>query len=324
MTSKGQAATEAARWIARRQSGELTREGRREFFEWLGASDENRAAYAQFESTLESFDEAGEELLADELERELTEEFNRGEEIRRRPRRAPVHRLAIAASVGMLIAGAAIIAPIYPAGEGQAYATAVGEQINVALEDGSIATLNTNSKIDVRYSSGKRKVEFRQGEALFEVARDAQRPFVVKTPLATIKVTGTTFDVRSTPHETMILVVSGSVSVTPKGEEAAILSGGEQLRVDISGAGKIARIDPARALSWRTGKAQYQDQPLGNVLNDLNRYFKTPIALSDASLAGMPVTGEFDLKDQETAVAALAAAFDLRVRRDADRIVLFH
>ncbi|MEX0644535.1 MAG: FecR domain-containing protein [Parvularculaceae bacterium] len=273
---------------------------------------------------MSAFDEASEEFVAEELERELIEEFKREEEAaRRKPRLAYAFRPAIAASIAVLAAGAAFLAVNYQAEDGKAYATAIGEQINVALDDGSTATLNTNSKLKVDYSADKRVVKVKLGEALFEVARDLERPFIVRTPLATIKVTGTTFDVRTSPDETMVLVVTGSVSVAPKGQRARMLEAGQLIHIDKSGAGDIIPIDAARVLSWRAGKARYQDKPLGQVVSDLNRYFATPIALADARFAGMPVTGEFDLRDQNTAVAALAAAFDLQVRRDPERIVLF-
>ncbi len=323
MTSKKDLETEAARWIARRQSGEMTRDRRREFFKWLGQSDEHRSVFAQFESRLAAFDEAGEELVAEELERELIEEFKGEEETNsRKPRARYAFRPAIAASIAVFAAAAAFLAVNYRADDRKAYATAIGEQINVALDDGSTATLNTNSKLEVDYSADKRFVKVKLGEALFEVARDLERPFIVRTPLATIKVTGTTFDVRTSPIETTVLVVSGSVSVSPKGEKARTLEAGQQLRIDESGAGAVEAVDAVRVISWRAGKARYQDKPLGKVVSDLNRYFTTPIALADARLADMPVTGEFDLRDQNTAVAALAAAFDLQVRREPDRIVL--
>lgn len=313
----------AARWIARRQSGEMTAELWREYKAWLAVED-NRRAIAEYEGVLASLDVAGSAELANEFEAELHDEFARQIAVRDGDRRKSVlGPRALAASIAIAIAvGVSVFLAIPSWQPPMVYASRVGEQVNVALDDGSTATLNTNSTVAVKFSANKRGVEVREGEALFNVARDASRPFIVAMPLGEIRVTGTVFNVRALPGETAVHVVSGLVQVTPNGGEPIRLGAGESVHLDPSGKVVTERFDPASALAWRSGKARYADAALGDVIDDLNRYFSMPIVLADASLASLPVTGEFDVTDQHTAVAAITAAFDLSSRTSGSQIIL--
>ena len=84
----------------------------------------------------------------------------------------------------------------------------------------------------------------------------------------------------------------------------------------------LERYDPALVLAWRGGKARFREEPLEEVLISLNRYFKTPIELGDDGLANLPVTGEFDIRDRDTAVKALTLAFNLESRTEPSRVIL--
>jgi transmembrane sensor len=310
----------AARWIALRQSGAMTAELEREYQSWLAADEKNRAEMAAYEASLRSVDLGGADLLAEEFERQLHEAHD--QEHQRGARRG-MRWQAIAASIAVLIvAGAGLYLAEPLTKQPVSYASGVGQQLNVALADGSTATLNTNSALAVDFSRERRGVKIAQGEALFDVTKDASRPFVVQTPVATIEVIGTVFSVRALPQETSISVVSGRVNVNSKGGSEIVLTAGQKFEIDAGGGERTISFDPQRELAWRAGRARYQDELLEDVVADLNRYFPKPIALGDSSLQNAPVTGEFDVTDQETAVAALAAAFDLRPSEDAQRILL--
>lgn len=322
MTTGNDPEDEAARWIARRQSGEMTDKMQREYAAWL-AHEENRNAIADHERLLAAFDAAEDLDLAAEFEAQLHEAYENRAAQSPAVRRPAARGYAIAASIAFALAlgvSTYLAAPSFR--KPVVYASHVGEQLSVTLRDGSTATLNTNSAVEVRFSATKRKVEVTKGEALFDVARDADRPFVVAMPLGEVQVTGTVFNVRALPDETSVFVISGLVQVTPEAGDAVRLGAGEKVRIDPRGRAEVATFNPERALAWREGKARYADAPLGDVLDDLNRYFAKPIRLGDASLASLPVTGEFDVSDQDTAVAAIAAAFGLALQKGDSKIVL--
>src|SRR3546814_615721 len=110
------------------------------------------------------------------------------------------------------------VAPVYLFDELRGidhYRTAVGERLNVVLGDGSLVTLNTGTKLRVAFTSGERKVVLTRGQALFEVAKDAARPFVVEARGRRFVAVGTTFDVRVDSRRVQITMIEGTVKVEP-------------------------------------------------------------------------------------------------------------
>ncbi len=204
-----------------------------------------------------------------------------------------------------------------------AYETSIGDAKKVTLADGSLIELNTSSRVEVDYSRSMRTVELSGGEAYFNVEKDATRPFVVKTSLAAISVTGTSFNVSTIDDRSVVHVLTGVVDVRPKRGPPSTLLAGDAIAIEQNGAsGPVLRYDPSLVFGWRTGKARFRDAPLGDVLQSLNRYFPTPITLADQSLATLPVTGEFDIRDRDTAVAALKLVFNLESADEPARTIL--
>ena len=307
---------EALAWMARRSSGTMTQEDVRAFEAWR-RKPENAAAFERLEGVDARLGAIEDMILAKSFEDELHERADNLEP-------ASLPRRAIAAGIAVsLLAGAAIFA--IPRGEDDPvrYATSRGELKAVALADGSKAELNTETRLSVSYSGKERAVALAGGEALFSVERNARRPFVVSTAHSRVVVTGTVFNVATDALKTEVSVVSGAVDVTVAGGAQVTVLAGKQLVIDAETmAGVVQLFDPNLSLAWRLGKARFDATPLGDVLADLNRYFKKPITLAEPELATLPVTGEFDLKDQQTAVNALVVAFGLEQTAQPARIVL--
>lgn len=307
---------EAAYWQARMMSGKMRDEELEAFKSWLAASPRNREAYAGLQEALALVDEAGDALLAEEFEAEL-------EDRAQVQSNGFVRYGAVAASLALMLAAAFAIRHSVSVGEEMLYATAVGELDRVALEDGSVVELNTHSAIEVAFSRNRRDINLRDGQALFTVERDRNRPFVVATANAEIVVTGTVFDVEAYDGEAIVSVISGVVDVRPNAGPAVTLLAGDRVVVDVAGvASPVDRFDANQSLSWRNGKLRYREAPLGEVVEDLNRYFAKPIMLDDPALAGLPVSGEFDTHDQGAALSGLSLIFSLASHEEADRFVL--
>ena len=312
------AADEALRWMARKMSGSMTGDERTAFEAWLSRSAENRRALADIDRSVRRVDPLGDDLLAEEFERQLSDAAP-APLSRRLPRRAMA--AAVAAAVF------AVVATLFLRGGGPImtahYRTAVGEMRHVVLEDGSEIDLNTASDLIVTYNRASRSVALASGEAFFTVEKDRARPFVVKTPLAEIVVTGTAFSVSNLDGNSSVHVLTGVVDVEPLEGRQSTLLAGDMIDIARTGdASAVSRYDASLIFAWRNGKARFEDAPLATVVASLNRYFDTPITLGDESLADLPVTGEFDIRDRATAVNALALIFDLDAREEPARVVL--
>lgn len=300
---------EAAQWAARRLSGRMSPQDEAAFLKWRAQATENARAMRDYDEALALCEPLGGDLLEDEFASQLEEEAAAA----RRDWRAPT---AIAAGLVLALAiGGALFMTTPGEPAAAVYVTATGEQRQIDLEDGSRAALNTQSSMRISYTPEQRMVALEQGEAFFEVEPDTDRPFTVRTSHAAVEVTGTAFNIRVEPDNATVSVLSGSVAVAASGKsDAHVLRQGQALTIDAAGAGAISTFDARALLAWRQGRAIYAGEALSEVIVDLNRYFDTPIILADAELSEAPVTGEFDLSDQNTAAAALAAAFGLKAR----------
>ncbi|MEQ8934349.1 MAG: FecR domain-containing protein [Amphiplicatus sp.] len=307
----------AAYWRAREMSGEMSQDERAQLELWLAHSEDHKRAWVELGNALNSIEAGAEDLLADEFEHQLNDAA-----ATRKP--STGMRFAFAACAATVVGGIAISLMIGLRGpEPQIYKTAIGESAEIALADGSMVELNTATTLNVAFSDGRRSVRLEGGEAVFNVARDQTRPFVIETPQAQITVTGTLFDVEALRNRSAVYVLSGAVEVAPRAGERVTLLAGDSVVIDVDGvAGHVAAFDPNYMLAWRTGKVRFREEPLERVVAELNRYFKTSIAIVDPSLNNLPVTGDFDIQDQATVVEALARAFALNVRQEPDRIAL--
>lgn len=111
--------------------------------------------------------------------------------------------------------------------------TGVGERRQIALEDGSQLQLNSNSAVDVKFDGHQRVIELLQGELWVDVAKDAQRPFVVRTDQGTATALGTRYLVKRAPDgTTVVTVIESTVAVKGKAEEGVKVSAGQRSVLD--------------------------------------------------------------------------------------------
>ncbi len=314
---------QAAYWLSRRMSGAMTDGESAAFAAWLGSSPANRAAFSELEAVLTALEPAGDELLAAEFERQLEDAAGATQDEARRS----FTRIAAGIAAALVISTAAFVGIRYEDGRQPLtvaeFETAKGEQRTVAFADGSEAELNTDTRLVVEFSKTSRAVELVEGEAFFSVEKDKARPFTVKVGGASVKVTGTSFNVAHFDDKTMVQVLTGVVEVTPVSGSASTLLTGDMIEIGADGNTRaITRYDPNIFLSWRTGKVRFRERPLSEVIASLNRYYDRPIALDAPAFSARPVTGDFDVSDDEGAVRALALIFDLEVREEPSRVVL--
>ena len=212
----------------------------------------------------------------------------------------------------------------------QEFRTALGEQRSVLLADGSRATLNTASTIEVILQKGRREVRLVQGEALFEVAHDSARPFVVRAGNALLKDVGTQFNVDMRSNGTTVTVVEGQVAVDSAATsesasaqagsrsdtvEALILSANDRVVVTPAGVGAPQRgVNVAASVAWTQRQLMFEHRPLSEVAEEFNRYNKDRIDIDSAELKRQEVTGVFDAKDPASFVAFLSSVPGVEIR----------
>jgi transmembrane sensor len=205
----------------------------------------------------------------------------------------------------------------------QQFQTKFGEQRSFLLDDGSRVTLNTASKIEVRLGKDRRHVHLAEGEALFEVAHDAARPFDVQTGHAVLRAVGTQFDVDRRPGRTIVTVVEGRVamvSVAGRANEGATpptLSAADRVVITDKGAQEPRHgVNVSAAISWTQRQLVFEHRALGEVAEEFNRYNRGRIEIRSAELQAQEVTGVFQANDADSFVSFLSSIPGVRIEDD--------
>lgn len=186
------------------------------------------------------------------------------------------------------------------------YETAATQQRVINLADGSIVELGAGSAVSVSYSSDERNITLDRGEAVFTVAKNPKRPFVVRAGQGSVTAIGTVFNVRKSDANVQVRVLEGTVAVRPVDETrqsgrvrsgaavqpVALLTAGSQ--TEYSPGGVLAPVELAdvyEGLAWRVGVLTMVDWPIADVITELNRYVSNEITIGDEAVGTMRFTG---------------------------------
>jgi len=240
----------------------------------------------------------------------------------------PACALAVTGVLGYMLW--AVVLPRLAPAPATMLATDFGETRTVTLEDGSRIVLVGRSRLRVHFTTGGRDIELDAGQAHFDVAHDAQRPFRVRTASAEVVAVGTRFDVAALPTRTTVTLIEGRVTVrtVPTGPDTAsrveTLMPGQQLGV--GNEGQLMDKHPVKIESvtaWQHGQVILDDVPLVDALAILNRYSHTQIVIRSAHLQSKRISGRFRSGDVDTETLTLRRYFGLKENsRSGDLIVL--
>jgi transmembrane sensor len=212
----------------------------------------------------------------------------------------------LAASVAALSLGVQLLRPRGP--EPLAvHQAAAGETITVNLRDGSFARLAGGSRLE-EWEEEARRVVSLEGQGFFAVARDATRPFVVRTPQGQVRVLGTRFELRSEPGSLRTVVVEGRVEVS--NPEGTVEVGAGEMALARSGAPPAATIpeDIHAILDWPAGTLVFQGTPLKAVAEEVTRFFGRPLLVTGAAMEGRRITAWFQDESFDEVAVALCQA----------------
>jgi transmembrane sensor len=234
-------------------------------------------------------------------------------------RRFPLRAL-LAASIAVACVGAVLFAWLNRA---PIYSTGIGEQRSLTLADGSTVTLDTRTRIKVRFSGGERDIDLLEGRALFRVAKNDRQPFVVQNDQAAVRAVGTEFDVYRRAAGVTVTVLEGRVAVTSRQRraDAVVVPAGEQVAVlGSAGVSSPAVADVAAATAWTQRRLIFESAPLSAVVEEFNRYNTRRLVVGDPRLSGLHVSGVFSSTDPALLVQFLQMQAEISVRERDDEI----
>ena len=344
----------AARWAVRADAGALGPDEERELETWLAADSRHRGAYVRARAQWVDLDRlaalqgsASSAAESSRVAQPVAEEpapepaaARAGVGARPEARRAtlPRRQLLVAGIAAMGVLGGGLSWLILREAQ-ERYTSGIGEVRRIAIEDGSTLLLNTASEVTVRLTTQQRDIRLVRGEALFEVAHDNSRPFIVQARDTAVRAVGTAFAVRLDAAQVDVTVTEGVVEVGDSktlsglGPTTAPASRPDVKRVAAHEHAVIARsrapdvepIAPAKAdrqLAWREGMVSFDGESLQTAVAEINRHNRRQIVIDDPTLAAMPIVGVFRAIDLEGFSAAAAAALKARAIPDGDVIRL--
>ena len=328
-------AAEAALWVARLHGPDRNPAMEREFQSWQAQSPAHREAFGR---CTDVWMEVPRVKVADAYAAVAAERQKEGRHVSR----GSTWRWAGAGGGAVVLAACVLLFQDWS--RQGSYTTAVGEQRSVVLDDGTRMLLNTNTQVRVSMRPDQRTVDVGGGEALFEVAKDASRPFVVRVAGSEVVAVGTAFAVRfigssKEANELAVTLIEGKVTVQPAKERRAdglapakllTLQPGDRLQIDHGASGShgpvvssVDRPNVEQVIAWKRSEAVFQDAPLADAVSEMNRYSRTPVVLlGSLPAAGLRVSGVFRTGDTAKFARAVAALHGLAVRENGGRFEL--
>jgi transmembrane sensor len=323
---------EAAEWTWRLDGDKVSPADRETFEVWLRQDARHRRAFEEFSKVWRALDGLGEAKRGEKLATFA--------DAARRPSAHLRPRWWLGAAAAVLLGVFGAVLWMREGSEIQTFSTAVGQQRDVTLTDGSIVSLNTNSIVETDLSRRIRQIHLRKGEAHFQVAHDRTRPFLVHAGDAEVRAVGTQFEVRLLADQHVNIVVNeGRVEVqaTPIGagpeagqassqRPAAALravSAGERLST-ASADYAVKAVTPAQLsseMAWREGAIIFDGEPLSEAIAEIGRYTDARIVVSDSDTAALRVGGRFRTDNVQDFFRGLESALPVSIRRSPDGVI---
>jgi transmembrane sensor len=338
---RAQIREEAAEWLVTFSEGTAEPSAREEFNAWLRVSPEHVRAYLRVSAFWEAADRIGLGTNGDidELVRRAQQENNI---VPLQPPATPtasaptvlrrtVPLLAVAASMAILS-----VALTWWYLADPTYATATGEQRTVTLTDGSTVELNARSRLRLHFSKRERAIDLLEGQAIFRVAHDATRPFIVRSDRTSVKAVGTQFDVDRKQSGVVVTVIEGKVAVAQNAELLALdepakdhndsisvlLAEGQQLVAQTDRHVIVRPIDPAKVTAWQEGLLVFDSAPLSEVAEEFNRHNLKSLVIDDPQVRALRISGVFPATGSDRIMEFLRERFGITAHETKDSIVI--
>ena len=331
---------QASEWLLRMDNPARTEEDVNEWLRWCDEESENLVAFEAFQTDWRDLDalkvdaDANESALApsgvnDDLILSKSQKKALLEQETHRLSSSRVRRRKLAVAVAACVALVALAAILLLNARGPSIPRqqVAATQTNRAatLPDGSRIILSAQTSINVDFNGSKRNLELSSGEAYFKVKHDRQHPFIVHAGDISVTAVGTAFDVRRGPDGVTVTVEEGTVEIAgnvfaKKGLPTTWRAeAGYQLTYSSQGrTAMITSVDTSSALKWRGGELAYVWEPLGAVIEDLNRYSEHKVIIKDQAIAELRYTGTVFTASLADWVKAVEQVYPVRADRSAN------
>ncbi|MDB6095328.1 MAG: anti-FecI sigma factor, FecR [Verrucomicrobia bacterium] len=324
---------QAARWVARRDAG-LTAAQKREFERWH-AEPAHAAAFAEHATLFGALAEPRRQGAAEDFKRELARLSKR--RTRRRIGQGSAAAFLVIAGFFAWSSSRTLTPP-------ELSRAVVVAPMKQTLPDGSVIEAPAEARFAFDYTEKSRRVHLFKGQALFTVAKNKERPFIVDAGGVEFRAVGTAFSVQLGSAQAALLVTEGRVAVDQPGTIAAkplqessplatvhtiaFVGAGEEMRVDLMPSAPVAPVLPIASaqmteqLAWRNPQVEFSGAPLSEVVTLVNRYSDEKFVLADPALAAVALSGRFRADDPTAIAEALQTAFGIDVRREGKTLYL--
>ncbi len=306
----------AALWVARQDRGSLSQEEQAALEQWAAADPRRAGAYARALAISLHLDRAS--ALGDDFA-PLPDAPDQ-----------PTRRRVMAVAAGAAIACGTGLG-LWAFNRGQqaaasaAIGTAKGAVREVGLAEGSRITLNTMTRLVPTLTDSMRSIDLVEGEALFDVTKDPQRPFIVHAGDFAVRAVGTSFSVHRTGPDAIRVVVSEGVVEVSRGKAVlGLIHAGIAFVVDAATPviEKLSTAQLASAMAWRSGRIDLEGMTLAQAAQEFSRYSDLKITLEDPSTADLHIAGVYATNDPAGFAENVALSLGLRSRRKGDELII--
>jgi len=304
---------EANLWMMKENEG-LTKEEKIEFSQWL----QNKNHQKKYDENKNMIDECLN--LDDNFIQELEEEFLEQPSINNIFYKSKY----IAASLiitSIMIFGVFEIKNYFTPSFSHNYITANEKRLNISLPDKTILDLDVKSKIEIEYFRSKRIVDLEEGKALFRVAKNKKRPFIIKSGRTIIEVLGTTFEVVNLDDTTTVNVTEGTVRVdyvydVQNEKIKTIIQLEKSETLSLNDKGKIlnyGKVDVQKIASWKNDLLEFDKTTLKDAIKLFQRYTVTQVKFQNYELSQLTISGKFSMKQFESFLESIALIYPIKV-----------
>lgn len=310
-------------WFTRLQSGEADADDYKCFACWQDEDPANRQAFDEIGEIWRQLDELKDELYTGQQQSPqsgVMPDIIGSGAWHGRLKSAPWGRLL--GIMFLCISVGALWQPQLVQQLASDYRVGTGEQKQITLADGSQVLLDAQTSLSVDYSDRIRQLTLHYGRAYFTVAKDAQRPFVVKSGTTQVRALGTEFEVNVDDDDVAVTVFESAVQVSHDQHREKLIAGEGLYYSPQDGITPPYTVNLQQAAAWQRGRLVFSARPLEQVVAEINRYRHGRVVIMDESLLGLPVSGVIDLGKPDSALQAIVEALPVKQHRFTPYLIL--
>ena len=200
---------------------------------------------------------------------------------------------------------------------------------NIKLPDGSLLALDIDTKLEVTFYKNKRDVVLQKGKVLFSVAKDKNRPFIIKTENSQIEVLGTVFEVDSTEkNNTSVSVKEGRVKVSSflqndKTKVLSILEKGQSLSFNnFAKVKELKKVNPNHVASWEEGYLYFEKTSIKEAFEKFSRYIDIEVTFDRYENSIHKIDGQFTIQEFDKFLYILPKIYPIKIKKEKNRIFI--